>query len=141
MWLFWSHIVVKGTITVFRPNAAKKNNAVAFKNISPYINWISKTNGVKINNAEDLDIVMPMYNLLEYCKNYKKQQVGYRIIIEMNQVIFSLLILNRLNIKQVLQEILVILMKKLQIMMVMKLILLNMMGIKLIKMKLKLLFV
>ena len=81
-----------------------------------------------------------MYNLLEYCKNYKKQQVSYRIIIEMNQVIFSLLILNRLNIKQVLQEILVILMKKLQMVMVMKLIVLNMMQIKLVKRKLKLLF-
>ena len=34
------------------------------------INCISKINGVKIDNAEDLDIVMPMYNLLEYSKNY-----------------------------------------------------------------------
>ena len=29
-------------------------------------------NYVKIDNAEDLDVVMPMYNLLEYSKNYKK---------------------------------------------------------------------
>ena len=29
-------------------------------------------NGVKIDNAEDLDVVMPMYNLLEYSKNYRK---------------------------------------------------------------------
>ena len=36
------------------------------------INCISKINGVKIDNAEDLDIVMPMYNLLEYSKNYTK---------------------------------------------------------------------
>ena len=73
---------------------------------------------------------MPMYNLLEYSKNYKKQQVVYGIIIEMNQVILFLLILNLLNIKQVLQEILIILVivKK------------GMMQIKLLKMKLKLLF-
>ena len=36
------------------------------------INCISKINGVKIDNAEDLDIVMSMYNLLEYSKNYTK---------------------------------------------------------------------
>ena len=48
------------------------NKAVAFKNNAPFINCISKINGVKIDNAEDLDVVMPMYNLLEYSKNYKK---------------------------------------------------------------------
>ena len=45
---------------------------LVFKNNSPVINCISKINGVKIDNAEDLDIVMPMYNLLECSKNYKK---------------------------------------------------------------------
>ena len=37
-----------------------------------FINCISKINGVKINNAEDVDVVMPMYYLLEYSKNYRK---------------------------------------------------------------------
>ena len=50
----------------------KKNKRVAFKNNAPSINCISKINGVKIDDAEDLDIVIPMYNLLEYSKNYKK---------------------------------------------------------------------
>ena len=45
---------------------------VAFKNNAPFINCISKINGVKIDNAEDLDVVMLMYNLLEYSKNYRK---------------------------------------------------------------------
>ena len=44
---------------------------MVFKNNAPFINCISKINGTKIDNAEDLD-VMPMYNLLEYSKNYKK---------------------------------------------------------------------
>ena len=44
---------------------------LVFKNNAPFINCISKINGVKIDNAEDLDVVMTMYNLLE-CKNYKK---------------------------------------------------------------------
>ena len=45
---------------------------IAFKNNAPFINCISKINGTKIDNAEDLDVVMPMYNLLEYIKNDKK---------------------------------------------------------------------
>ena len=91
-----AYIVVKGDITVDKktftaddfeaPNntAANvtatntaNNNAfgekkLVFKNNAPFINCISKINGVKIDNAEDLDVVMPMYNLLEYSKNYKK---------------------------------------------------------------------
>ena len=99
-----AYIVVKGTITVLRPNAAKKNKAVAFKNNAPFINCISKINGIKIDNAEDLDVVMPIYNLLDYSKNYRKTTEVCGIIIEMNQATPFLLILNLLNIKQVLQE-------------------------------------
>ena len=43
-----------------------------FKNNAPFINCITKINVIKIDNAEDLDVVIPMYNLLEYSKNYKK---------------------------------------------------------------------
>ena len=67
-----AYIVVKGTITVTDPDNAKRNKSVAFKNNAPFINCISKINGVQIDNAEDLDVVMPMYNLLEYSKNYRK---------------------------------------------------------------------
>ena len=67
-----AYIVVKGNIIVTNPDNAKRNKSVAFKNNAPFINCISKINGVKIDNAEDLDIVMPMYNLLEYSKNYRK---------------------------------------------------------------------
>ena len=45
---------------------------MVFKNNAPFINCTLKINGVKIDNAEDLDVVMPMYNLLEYSKNYRK---------------------------------------------------------------------
>ena len=67
---------MKETITGVRPNNAKKNKATAFKNNAPFINCISKLNDVKIDNAEDLDVVMPMYNLLEYNKNYIKTTGG-----------------------------------------------------------------
>ena len=67
-----AYIVLKGTITVNNPDNAKGNKAVTFKNNAPFINCISKINGAKIDNAEDLDVVMPMYNLLKYSKNCRK---------------------------------------------------------------------
>ena len=45
---------------------------MVFKNNASFINSVSKINCVKIDNAEDLDVLMLMYNLLEYSKNYKK---------------------------------------------------------------------
>ena len=50
----------------------QKETSAVFKINAPFISCISKINGVKIDNAEDLHVVMPMYNLLEYSKNYKK---------------------------------------------------------------------
>ena len=47
----------------------KRNKSFTFKNNAPFISCISKINGVQIGNADDLDVGMPMYNLLEYRKN------------------------------------------------------------------------
>ena len=55
-----TYIVVNGEITVTNPHNAKRNKEVAFKNNAPFINCISKINGAKIGNPEDLDVVMPM---------------------------------------------------------------------------------
>ena len=65
---------MEGTITPEGDDnsANKRNKNPAFKNNAPFINCISKINGIKIDNAEDLDVVMPMYNLLEYRKSYRK---------------------------------------------------------------------
>ena len=59
-------------IIVTNPDNAKRNKSVAFKKNAPFINCISKINGVNIDDTEDLDVVMPIYNLLEYSKNYRK---------------------------------------------------------------------
>ena len=67
-----AYIVVKGTITVADPNDAVYNKKLAFENNAPFISCISKINNTLIDNAEDLDIVMSMYNLTEYIKNYRK---------------------------------------------------------------------
>ena len=72
------HIVVKGIITLTETNWRGiidiANRFSAFENNLPFTNCgISKINNVLTNSAEDLDVVMPMYNLLEYSKNYWKR--------------------------------------------------------------------
>ena len=71
-----AYIVVKGTITLTKTNAGGiiniRNRFLAFKNKAPFTNCISKISNILIDNAEDLDVAMPMHNLLEYIKNYRK---------------------------------------------------------------------
>ena len=75
-----AYILVKGTITVTAPginnNADnirdKRNRSLILKNNAPFVSCITRINGELIEDADDLDIVMPMYNLLEYSKNYRK---------------------------------------------------------------------
>ena len=68
-----AYVWVKGTIIVTNPiDNANFNKELTLKNNAPFISCISKINGEFVENAEDLDIVMPMYNLLEYSKNYEK---------------------------------------------------------------------
>ena len=72
-----AYILVKGNITVNNTAAdgAAANNTdkkVIFKNCAPFTNRISKINNTQIDNAEYTDIVMPMYNLIEYSVNYSK---------------------------------------------------------------------
>ena len=67
-----AYIVMKGVVTVTEPENVKWNKSFALKNNAPFINSISKINGVQIDNAEDLDVVMSMYNLLECSKNFRK---------------------------------------------------------------------
>ena len=79
------YIVVKGTIILTKTNGRRiidiRNRILAFKNNAPFTNCISKINNVLIGNAEDLDVVMPMYNLLE------KQQEVCGNITEMSLII------------------------------------------------------
>ena len=64
---------VKGKITVTNENDnTNLNKEMTLKNNTPFISCISKINNELVENAEDLDIVMPMYNLLKYSKNYEK---------------------------------------------------------------------
>ena len=72
-----AYILVNGTITVTAAVVAnnirdKKNRKLISKNNAPFVSCISRINGELIEDADDLDIVMPIYNLLEYSKNYRK---------------------------------------------------------------------
>ena len=74
-----AYILVKGTITITGAGddaaarrADERNKGVIFKNCAPFTKCISKINDTEIDNAQDIDIVMPMYNLIEYSDNYSK---------------------------------------------------------------------
>ena len=72
-----AYILVKGNITVNNTAADgvavnNTNKKVIFKNCAPFTNCISKINNTQIDNAEYIDKVMPMYNLIEYSDNYSK---------------------------------------------------------------------
>ena len=65
-----AYIVVKGMITVIDPNNDAYDKKLAFKIKASFVSCISKINNTLTDNGEDLDIVMPLSNLLEYSKNY-----------------------------------------------------------------------
>ena len=68
-----AYVWVKGNVSANNPNNNDNFNLkFAFKNNAPFMSCISKINSKLVENAEDLDVVMPMYNLLEYSKNYQK---------------------------------------------------------------------
>ena len=71
--------LVKGRITITGAGddaavrqADRRDKGVAFKNCAPFINCISEINNTQVDNAKDIDNVMPMYNLIEYSDNYAK---------------------------------------------------------------------
>ena len=71
------HILVNGTITVTASAGAnnirdKKDRKLILKNNAPFVSCITRINNELIEDADDLDMVMTMYNLLEYSKNYRK---------------------------------------------------------------------
>ena len=72
-----AYVLVKGNISVNNNDgaAADANNIgkkVVFKNGALFTNCISKINNTQMDNAEYIDIVMPVYNLIEYSDNYSK---------------------------------------------------------------------
>ena len=74
-----AYVLVKGTITITGAGADnagrqadERNKGVTFKNCAPFIKCINRINNTEIDNAKDIYIVTPMYNLIEYSDNYSK---------------------------------------------------------------------
>ena len=72
-----AYILIKGKITGTGDDAAareadERDKVLAFKNCAPFTNCISEINNTQADNAKGIDIVMPMYNLIEYSDNYAK---------------------------------------------------------------------
>ena len=66
-----AHIVVKGRITAEGDNPINRiSKKLAFKNIVPFISSISKINCTVLESAEDLDIDVSMYKLLDYSEQF-----------------------------------------------------------------------
>ena len=60
-------------VNITIPNTAANNRKeIIIKNCAPFTNCISKINNTQTDNAKDIDIVMPMDNLIEYSDNYSK---------------------------------------------------------------------
>ena len=88
------YILVSGTIIITgegNDDAARRlderNKGVIFKNCAPFTDCISEINNTQIDNAKDIDVVMPMYHLIEYSDNYSKHLKVCGNIIEMIQMI------------------------------------------------------
>ena len=88
-----AYILVKGTITITGTGddaaarqADERNKGVIFKNCAPFTKCKSKINNMEIDNAQDIDIVMSMYNLIEYSNDIKKHLKVYGSTTKMNQI-------------------------------------------------------
>ena len=84
-----AYILVKGRITITGPGADaavrktdERNKGVIYKNCAPFINFKSEINNTEIDNAKDIDTVMPMYNLIEYSDNYSKKVRNFMAILQ-----------------------------------------------------------
>ena len=72
-----AYILVKGTITVNNTTATdadanNTNKKVIFKNCDPFTNCISEINNTEKDNAKNIDVIVPLYDLLEYTQAYEK---------------------------------------------------------------------
>ena len=109
-----AYILVKGNITVNNTAAAggdanNTNKKVIFENCASFTNCINKINNTQIDNAEYIDIVMTMYNVIEYNDNYSKtsrslwqycKEIPAEILLEILLILMVLMLLIHLILKQ-----------------------------------------
>ena len=78
------HIPVSGTITITvagNDDAARRlderNKVVIFKNFSPFTDCVCEISNTQLENERYIDVVMPMYNLIQYSDDYSKTSGGF----------------------------------------------------------------
>ena len=113
-----AYILIKGTISANNTAAAGAtanniNRKVIFKNCAPFTNCISEIKNTQLDNAKDIDILMPMYNLIEYSDNYAKKQEVYGKIVKIYQP--EIIMMKLLNLQQAILLIHLILKQKSQV--------------------------
>ena len=113
-----AYILIKGTISANNTAAAGAtanniNRKIIFKNCAPFTNCISEIKNTQLDNAKDIDILMPMYNLIEYSDNYAKKQEVYGKIVKIYQP--EIIMMKLLNLQQAILLIHLILKQKSQV--------------------------
>ena len=84
-------ILIKGTLTVQDTAGASAtvnntNKKVIFKYCTPFTDWITKINNMQVDQAQKIDIIKPMKNLIEYSDAYLRTSGVYGNTIELNQL-------------------------------------------------------
>ena len=83
------YILMSETVTVVGAEAYntaiaadRKGKKAIFKNCALFTDWITEINNTQVNNEKDLDVVMPIYNLIEYGDNYAKNIPKFMAILQ-----------------------------------------------------------
>ena len=101
-----AYMLVKGTIIVTNTAAQGQqsngtNKKVIFKDCATFTNYIRRTNNTQVDDAQDIDVVMPMYNLIQYSNNYLRDEAYINVadskITDFNAEILLLIRLKQKN--------------------------------------------
>ena len=84
-----TYVLVRGNITIIEHKATQ----IKFKNCVPFTKCITKIDGTAIDDAEDLDLVIPIYNLIEYSSNYSEATGSLWFYSKMKQLILMQILL------------------------------------------------
>ena len=95
-----AYIHVKGTIEVWNTRTAaalnNRNKKATFKNCASFVNFISEINNTQVDDAHGIDVVMSMYNLIEFSDTYSRTSgslwIFYKVTIHLKLILIFLLI-------------------------------------------------
>ena len=100
-----TYTLIKGNITVNNTAAADAdanniNRKVIFKNCAPFTDWISEISNTQVDNAKYIDIVIPMYNLIEYSDIIQKHLENCKIYMVILLILMELMLQVHLILKK-----------------------------------------